>query len=142
MPPALQSDLRVIVRTIEDFLADSPNSVVIEDGMVSFDLGTAKYSISTEHGKCLLHLWSEERNTVRRVVEAETRNGTLKLSVQKFGQAKPIKLEICSDRDRRTSSAKKTARAAYQRLLHRVLQREYPDFTISKLTTSADLEHS
>ena len=34
MPPALQPDARIIVRTIEDFLADSPNSVVIEDGMV------------------------------------------------------------------------------------------------------------
>src|SRR5712664_1897581 len=131
MPPALQPD--VLARTIEHFLAESPNAVVIEDGMVSFDLGTAKYAISSEHGKCLLHLWSEERNTVRRVVEAETRNGTLKLSVQKFGQARPVKVEICSDRDRRTSSAKKTARAAYQRLLHRVLQRAYPDFMITKL---------
>src|SRR5258708_15891756 len=118
MPPALQPDARIIVRTIEGFLADSPNSVVIEDGLVSFDLGTAKYSISTDHGKCLLHLWSEERNTVRRVVEAETKNGTLKLSVQKFGQARPQKLEVCSDRDRRGSTAKTTAPAPYQRLLH------------------------
>ncbi|MCU1283678.1 MAG: hypothetical protein JWO13_28 [Acidobacteriales bacterium] len=142
MPPAAQLDSSSLLRTVEEFLAELPSAVVIEDGMVSFDLGTAKYSISNEHGKCLLHLWSEERNTVRRVLEAETRNGTLKLSVQKFGQARPIKIEICSDRDRRTSSAKKTARAAYQRLLYRVLQRAYPDFTISKLTTSADLEHS
>jgi hypothetical protein len=140
MPPALQTD--VLVRTIEDFLSESPNAVVIEDGMVSFDLGTAKYAISSDHGKCLLHLWSEERNAVRRVVEAETKNGTLKLSVQKFGQARPLKLEICSDRDRRTSTAKKSARAAYQRMLHRVLQRAYPGFTIEKLTSAADLEHS
>jgi hypothetical protein len=140
MPPALQP--QVLARTIEEFLAESPNSVVIEDGMVSFDLGTAKYSISVDHGKCLLHLWSEERNAVRRVVDAETRKGTLKLSVQKFGQSQPLKLEICRDRDRRTSTAKKAARATYQRLLHRVLQRAYPGHTIEKLTSSADLEHS
>src|SRR3954449_9886406 len=100
MPPVFQP--QVLARKLEEFLAESPNAVVIEDGMVSFDLGTAKYSISNDHGKCLLHLWSDERNTVRRVLEAETRNGTLKLSVQKFGQARPIKVEICSDRDRRT----------------------------------------
>ncbi|MCU1307181.1 MAG: hypothetical protein JWN45_1876 [Acidobacteriaceae bacterium] len=140
MPPTSQHD--ALVRTLEEFLAESPNAVVIEDGMISFDLGTAKYAISSDHGKCLLHLWSEERNAVRRVVEAETRNGTLKLSVQKFGQARPLKLEICSDRDRRTSSAKKSTRAAYQRMLHRVLQRAYPGFTIDKLTSAADLEHS
>src|SRR5437868_4099707 len=122
-----------LARTLEEFLAESPNAVVIEDGMVSFDLGTAKYAISSDHGKCLLHMWSEERNAVRRVVEAETRNGTLKLSVQKFGQARPLKLEICSDRDRRTSSAKKSARAAYQRMLYRVLQRAYPGYTIDKM---------
>src|SRR3954464_13035039 len=121
MPP----EADVLLRTIEEFLAESPNAVVIEDGMVSFDLGTAKYAISSDHGKCVLHLWSEERNAVRRVVDAETRNGMLKLSVQKFGQARPLKLEICSDRDRRTSSAKKSTRAAYQRTLHRVLQHEY-----------------
>jgi len=75
-------------------------------------------------------------------VDAETRNGALKLSVQKFGQAHPLKLEICRDRDRRTSTAKKAARGVYQRLLHRVLQRAYPGYTIDKLTSSADLEHS
>src|SRR5258708_39039404 len=102
MPPTSQHD--ALVRALEAFLAQSPNAVVIEDGMVSFDLGTAKYAISYDHGKCVLHLWSEERNAVRRVVNAETKNGTLKLSVQKFGQARPLRMEICADRDRRTSS--------------------------------------
>ena len=33
----------------------------------------SKYSISGEHNKCLLHLWSAERNLVRRVLDAEVR---------------------------------------------------------------------
>jgi hypothetical protein len=62
---------------------------VLEDGAVVFDLGQAKYSISGDYNKCLLHLWSAERNTVRRVLEAEVKNGVLKLAVQRLGQSRP-----------------------------------------------------
>ncbi|MGH2349430.1 MAG: P1 family peptidase, partial [bacterium] len=44
-------------------VTDTVNPVVLEEGEELFDFATARYSISAEHGKCLLHLWSEERNT-------------------------------------------------------------------------------
>ena len=81
------------------------SAVVLEDGAVTFDLEQAKYSISGEYNKCLLHLWSAERNAVRRVLEAEVKNGTLRLAVQRMGQTRPTKLEICRERDRRSPSA-------------------------------------
>jgi hypothetical protein len=37
---------------------EASGAVVIEDGAVMFDLTQSKYSISGEHNKCLLHLWS------------------------------------------------------------------------------------
>ena len=52
-----------LTRTLEDFLTEASGAVVLEDGAVMFDLAQAKYSISGEHNKCLLHLWSHERNT-------------------------------------------------------------------------------
>ena len=131
-----------LARTIEAFLVESPAAVVIEDGLVVFDLSTAKYSLSTEQNKCLLHLWSEDRNTVRRVDSVEHHKGELLLHVRKFGQAKPTRLEIVRDRDRRTPSAKKSARAAYQRFLAAVLQREFPGYKIERLSSAPDLEHS
>ena len=133
-----------LARSIESFLADAPNSVVVEDGQIAFDLGDARYSITLEHGKCVLHLWSRERNVVRRVLDAELKSGVLRLSVQKFGQAKPQTLEICRERDQRTPSAKKNARAAYQRILQRVIARACPAFKLdhNRLSSSMDLEHS
>src|SRR5206468_1624594 len=98
-------------RTLEEFLTDASGAVVLEDGAVMFDLAQAKYSISGEHNKCLLHLWSPERNTVRRVVDAEVKSGTLRLAVQRLGQAHPTKIEICRERDRRSPTAKRVARA-------------------------------
>jgi hypothetical protein len=98
-----------LTHALEEFLGDASGAVVIEDGGVMFDLAQAKYSISGEHNKCLLHLWSPERNTVRRVLDAEVKSGTLRLAVQRLGQAQPTKLEICRERDRRSPTAKRAA---------------------------------
>jgi hypothetical protein len=131
-----------LVRTVEDFLTCARDAVIIEDGSVVFDLAQSKYSISGERNKCLLHLWSEERNFVRRVLEAEVKNETLRLAVQRLGQVKPTKLEICRERDRRTPTGKRAARVAYQRVLQRVLVRCFPGYTVDRLNTSMDLERS
>jgi hypothetical protein len=131
-----------LIRTVEDFLVCARDAVIIEDGAVVFDLAQSKYSISGERNKCLLHLWSTERNFVRRVLEAEVKNEILRLAVQRMGQAKPTKLEICRERDRRTPTAKRAARMAYQRVLQRVLQRQFPGCTVDRLSTAMDLERS
>jgi hypothetical protein len=139
IPPV---NAETLTRTLQDFLAEASGAVVFEDGAVAFDLARAKYSISGEHSKCLLHLWSAERNTVRRVLEAEIKNGTLRLAVQRLGQARPTKLEICREHDRRSPSAKKAARASYEQKLRHALERHFPGFAIARLTSGADLEKS
>ncbi len=132
----------VLLRTITDFCAESREAVVIEGGEVIFDFASAKYSIAGEHGHVVLHFWSEERNIVRRVLDAEQKNGTLHLSVQRFGQARPSKLEICRECDRRSNTAKRAARARYEVRLRRVLERVFPEFTLDRLTSAPDLERS
>ena len=131
-----------LTHTLQDFLAEAAGAVVLENGTVAFDLAQSKYSISGEHGKCLLHTWSAERNTVRRVLEAEVKNGTLKLFVQRLGQARPSKLEICREHDRRSPSARKVARSSYEQKLRHALERHFPGFAITRLTTAVDLEKS
>ena len=103
---------QALTRTVQDFLSEAAGAVVLENGVVAFDLAQSKYSISGEYNRCLLHLWSPERNAVRRVLEAEVKNGTLRLAVQKLGQARPSKLEICRERDRRSPTVRRAARAA------------------------------
>jgi hypothetical protein len=133
---------QALTRTVQDFLSEAAGAVVLENGAVAFDLAQSKYSISGESNRCLLHLWSAERNSVRRVLEAEVKNGTLRLAVQRLGQARPSKLEICRERDRRTPTARRVARAAYECKLRRTLERHFPDFKIARLTASVDLEKS
>jgi hypothetical protein len=134
----------LLARSLQEFLADSRSAVVLEDGQVLFDLETAQYSLSSEKDRCLFHLWSPERNVVRHVLDAELKNGTLTLTVRRFGYARPIKMEICRDRDRRPPTAQKAARSRYARLLERALHRDMPGWALDKarLLTSMDLERS
>jgi hypothetical protein len=131
-----------LIRTVQEFLSEASGAVVMENGAVAFDLTQAKYSISGEHNRCLLHLWSAERNAVRRVLDAEVKNGTLRLAVQRLGQPKPSKLEICRDRDRRTPTARRASRAAYEQKLRRAFDRHFPEFKLIRLTSAVDLENS
>ena len=101
----------LLARSLQEFLAAARSTVVMEDGQVLFDLETAQYSLSAEKDRCLLHLWSPERNVVRHVLDAELKNGMLVLTVRRFGQARPIKMEVCRDRDRRPPTVQKAARS-------------------------------
>jgi hypothetical protein len=129
---------------LQEFLAASRSAVVIEDGEVLFDLASAQYSISSEKDRCLFHLWSQERNLVRHVIEAEEKHGALILTARRFAQTRSITMEICRDRERRAPAAQKAARTRYARILERVLRRQTPDWALDKgrLSTSMDLERS
>ena len=128
-------------RMLEAFLAESPHAIVIENGEPLFDFATARYAVSGE-GKCVLHLWSEERNAVRRILDAEMKSRVLHLSVLRFGQSQPTVLEICADRDQRTPTALRAIRGRYRQVFERVLMRQYPGWKLDSVSSRADLEHS
>ena len=131
-----------IATHIEEFLAQHAEAAVLEDGKVAFDLRSAKASISTEHDRCTLHLWSEDRNLVRQIVSATLRSGSLRLATRRFGQAQTKLLELVSSRDRRTPTTTDAARQRYLPLLDRVLTRMLPDWTCDGFRTAMDLERS
>jgi hypothetical protein len=127
---------------VESYLADHPEAALLEDGRVLFDMRTARYSVAESHGRCLLQLWSDERNLVRTVVDAQQRAQCLRLITRRMGAAKPQSLELAPSSDRRTPTARDSARCNYQRLLERVLTRQFIGFKVDGLRTAMDLEHS
>src|SRR5580704_9188533 len=139
-PPA--QNVEQIATALEEFLAEHARAVVLEDGKVLFDMRQAKYKLATEHGRCTLHLWGEERNLVRRVSGTTMRNGVLRLSTHRFGQTKQQTLELVADRDRRTSSTRAATRVKYLRVLERVLRRRFPEWKPDGFRTAMDLEKS
>ena len=79
-----------LAQTIEEYLTDHPAAAVLEDGRVLFDMRAARYAVSEQHGRCLLQLWSEERNLVRTVVEIAERAQCLRLMTRKMGAANDL----------------------------------------------------
>src|ERR1700720_1454694 len=149
MPPRASSaeqepaqNIDQIAAALEELLGEHARAVVLEDGKVLFDMRQAKYKLATEHGRCTLHLWSDDRNLVRRVGATTIRNGVLRLSTHRFGQTKPQTLEVVADRDRRTPSTREATRVKYLRVLERVLLRSFPEFKADAFRTAMDLERS
>src|ERR1039458_6235082 len=141
-----------IAAALEEFLAEHPKAIVAEDGKVLFDMRAAKYKLATEHGRCTLQLWSEERNIVRRVSAAiergAVRDRMLRLTVHRFGQTRPSSLELLADQDRRTPSTREATRGRYLRALERVMLRAggsveaWGEWKAEGFRTAMDLEKS
>jgi hypothetical protein len=131
-----------LAQTIEEYLVEHPAAAVLEDGRVLFDMRMARYAVSEQHGRCLLQLWSDERNLVRTVVEVRERAQCLLLMTRRMGAAKPQALELVPTSDRRTPTAREAARRNYQRLLERVLTRSFIGSKVDGMRSAMDLEHS
>jgi hypothetical protein len=121
---------------------EHPAAAVLEDGRILFDMRMARYAVSEQHGRCLLQLWSEERNLVRTVVEVRERAQCLLLMTRRMGAAKPQALELVPTSDRRTPTAREAARRNYQRLLERALTRSFVGSKVDGMRSAMDLEHS
>ena len=131
-----------LARSIEDYLAEHPAAAVLEDGRVVFDMRSAHYSVTESYGRCVLQLWSDERNLMRTVVDMQARAQCLRLMTRRMGASRPQALELVPTSDRRTPTARDTTRRNYQRLLERVLTQAFIGYKVDGLRSAMDLEHS
>jgi hypothetical protein len=141
-PEAPSETAGALARAIEEFLATWPRAAIFEDGRLLFDLRLGHYSVASEHARCLLHLWSEERNLVRTVTAIQPRRDTLRLETRRFGQTKPQILTLTPDPDFRTPTARDTSRRRYLSSLEQALALRYPGWAPGNFRSAMDLEHS
>ena len=132
----------VLAQSIEEYLVNHPAAAVLEDGRVLFDMRSARYSVAESHGRCVLQMWSEERNLMRTVVDMQARAQCLRLMTRRLGAPKPQALELVPTSDRRTPTARDSARRNYQRLLERALTRSFIGSKVDGMRSAMDLEHS
>ena len=131
-----------LVELLEEYVAAHPAAAMLEDGRVLFDMRLARYSITESHGRCLLQLWSDERNLVRSVIDVQHRAHSLRVITRRMGAPKPQILEFVPSSDRRTPTARDSSRRMYQRLLERVLNRAFLGAKLDGFRSAMDLEHS
>jgi hypothetical protein len=131
-----------LAREVEEYLALHPAAAVLEDGHVLFEMRSARYAVGEQHGRCLLQLWSEERNLIRTVIETQQRTHCLRLTTRRMGAPKPQALELVPSSDRRPPTVRESARRNYRRLVERALGRAFPGAKVDGLRSAMDLEHS
>jgi hypothetical protein len=124
-----------------DAMASSGSAEVREDGQWLAELTGLHCELRAEGSNPLVHLWSDERNLTRRILRIrEQSRDRIVLEVQRFGRAKPGRLEFL-----RTDSPRAAARInreQFRARFERFLVERFPDAEIDSLSAAPDLEHS
>jgi hypothetical protein len=114
---------------------------VHEDGEFLAGLGGFHFEVQQKGSQLLLHLWSDERNLVRRVLRvAEQSDGHLLLEVQRFGRTKPGRLEFHVPGRARPPA--RLTRERFRARFKQLLSETFPDESVESLTSAPDLERS
>ena len=125
---------------LKDFLAVG-NVELRENGGHAGFFSSLSWEVRAAAVKPLLHLWSEHLNLTRRVLAITDHSGDrLVLAVERFGRAKPDRLEFVRKEFER--GAREVSRDEFRQQLSGVLAEQFPDETIESLAISQDLEHS
>jgi hypothetical protein len=130
-----------LAQRLEAFLAEHPSAAVLEDGALLFDMRLARYSVTSEHNRCMLHLWSEQRNLVRTVTGIRARSNSLLIETRRFGQTRPQSLLMLAGQERRTPTARDSSRRQYLQRLQRVVTERFEGKPES-FSTAMDMEQS
>ena len=94
------------------------------------------------HGRCLLQLWSEERNRGSDRTRNSASRAFSACDDAAYGSTQTAGARTGPTSDRRTPTARDSARRNYQRLLERVLTRAFIGAKVDGFRSAMDLEHS
>jgi hypothetical protein len=134
------NDWAALDRALSD-LAASGSVEVREDGEWLAELATLHFEPRIERKNPLVHLWSDERNLTRRVLRVkENADDRIVLEVQRFGRAKPGRLEFLRADSPRPAG--RLTREQFRARFARILAEKVPDAVVDSLTAAPDLQHS
>ena len=126
--------------SLKEFTADGAIEIRENGGRVAPFAGLS-WEVRGAMEKPLLHLWSENYHLTRRVLAiTDHSEQRLALAVERFGRAKPDRLEFVRLEFERTG--RDLSREAFCDFVGRLLAEQFPDESVESLTASSDLEHS
>ena len=133
----LAEDLRA---SLQEILVQGTVEIRENGGRVT-SVAPLSWEVRGDVEKPLLHLWSENCNVTRRVVAiTDNSQDRLALAVERFGRAKPERMEIV--RLVHAPGPRDLSREGYCEQLRRILAEQFPDETLEKISVAQDLEHS
>lgn len=122
-------------------LLESGAVKVQENGSWLARLENFEYEVREKAGATVLHLWSQQATFVRRVIAIDANyEGHLALQVKRFGRGRPDQLEFV--RREREQTTGQIRREQFRARLSEMLAQQFPDETVSSLTSAPELQHS
>ena len=114
---------------------------VLENGSWLAPFENFQYEVREKAGATVLHLWTQESTLVCSVIAIDANeDDRLALQVKRFGRNRPDQLEfVCREREPETGHLR---REKFRARLSEMLAQQFPDETVSSLTSAPDLEHS
>jgi hypothetical protein len=114
---------------------------VRENGTGLAGLEGLQYEVREKGGSILLHLWSAERNVVRRVISIALDAPTsIEVEVARLGQSDTQRFAILLEQVKPPPG--RIAREQFRWRFQEMLAQQFPDDKLASLTTSADLKRS
>lgn len=128
---------------IELFLVEHPRALLSEPGKELLDLSTGRFSLDTEYGKLIWHIWNDRTNLVRQITGlAKEKPGRLELLYQRFGKGPPGTLIVAGTHADSDALDRRGRRIEYLNHLRRWLGQLFPGAHVDDLTTEASLKDS
>ena len=141
---------------IQSFVESLRHPVLLEGSALLFDLAASDWRLDSKFGKALLEVWNPGRSIVRRVEAAEQDGNRLRLLARRPRTGQPVVLEICESEEARTSADKEDSRkdaqdpallrsrerGLFEQQLLAAMAREFPGFTLERVSHRSDREHS
>ncbi len=139
---AALTDPAVIKTTIEACVARFRVPIFVEAGEQPISVEPGKYTVDVGPRGCVLHVWSESGNLVRRITEVLTEsNGRLELGISRFGRGDSI-ANLIDEASRGSAVLRGALRSVFREFFRRMISRRYKGWVLERLSTSADLERS
>ena len=131
-----------ILERVKDFLAGCRTPIAVEPGLQPVRIERGRYALDLQRSGCVLHVWGEGGNIVRRITSIRSqRSDRLDVRVRRFG-ASDTTLSLI-DRARKGEAFDRQAESIeFRESFRRLLQREFREWEIARLSCTADLEHS
>ena len=143
MPTPRESEsLHKLRDEIELFIKSLRHPVVVEDEVELFDLSASEWRLTVEFGKLIFTAWNAARSVSRRVEDIAYRDAEqLGLFARKAAGRETLTLEF-REAHRVPAGDKAAARESFQKQLLALLSRQYPGWSLERVSHRSDREHS
>lgn len=136
------TDLDSVKSIIESRIARFREPLLIEEGEAPVAIEPNRYSLDVGPRGCLLHVWSDTGNLVRRItaVVAET-NDRVELRAARFGRGDAA-LSLIDRAAKGGAALRGAGRTVFKEFFRRMIARHYKGWALERLSSGADLERS